>query len=263
MEILKYPRTPHLEGSKLQQGDEDLNHVKFSDVKNKYLVIEEKMDGANCGISFGENRKLLLQSRGHFLNGGFSEAQFELFKAYGNNFSYELYNLLGKRYIMYGEWLYAKHTVFYDMLPHYFMEFDIYDKERKIFLSTNKRREMLKEFKFINSVLVLKTGCFQNLDDIKNILSKSNFKSENWIDKLSFQCSKLSLNFDLAKTQTDSSDLMEGLYIKEEDDDKVKSRFKFVRQSFLNTILDSETHWASRPIIPNILEETAGVFNNE
>ncbi len=43
----------------------------------------------------------------------------------------QLYELLKDRYIMYGEWLYAKHTVFYDNLTHYFMEFDIYDKKGK------------------------------------------------------------------------------------------------------------------------------------
>lgn len=48
--------------------------------------------------------------------------------------------MLGARYVMYGEWLYAKHTVYYDMLPHYFMEFDIYDKENGSFLGTAARR---------------------------------------------------------------------------------------------------------------------------
>ena len=42
--ILKYPRTPHLEGSRLQAGDEDLSQVPFSHLKGKYLVIEEKVD---------------------------------------------------------------------------------------------------------------------------------------------------------------------------------------------------------------------------
>ena len=36
--ILKYPRTPHLEGSRLQAGDEDLSQVPFSHLKGKYLV---------------------------------------------------------------------------------------------------------------------------------------------------------------------------------------------------------------------------------
>ena len=50
--ILKYPRTPHLEGSRLQEGDEDLSQVQFDYVLGKNLVIEEKIDGANTAISF-------------------------------------------------------------------------------------------------------------------------------------------------------------------------------------------------------------------
>ncbi len=91
-QIFKYPRTRHLEGSRQQQGDEDLDCARLCELRGKHLVLEEKVDGANCGISFGRDQKMYLQSRGHFLNGG------------------------------YGKWLYAKHTVFYDRLPHYFME---------------------------------------------------------------------------------------------------------------------------------------------
>lgn len=40
--LKKYPRTPHLEGSRLQPGDEDLSQVPFSYIKGKHLVVEEK-----------------------------------------------------------------------------------------------------------------------------------------------------------------------------------------------------------------------------
>src|SRR5207253_7855144 len=65
----KYPRTLHIEGSRLQPGDEDLTHVPLRDLQGLILVIEEKMDGANCGISFAEDGRMLLQSRGHYLTG--------------------------------------------------------------------------------------------------------------------------------------------------------------------------------------------------
>lgn len=41
--IFKYPRTNHIEGSRLQAGDEDLKSVKFEFIKDKYIVIEEKL----------------------------------------------------------------------------------------------------------------------------------------------------------------------------------------------------------------------------
>ena len=68
--IIKYPRTPHLSGSRLQQGDEDLSQIPFATILGKSIVIEEKVDGANVAVSFDSDGELLLQSRGHFLTGG-------------------------------------------------------------------------------------------------------------------------------------------------------------------------------------------------
>ena len=45
--MMKYPRTRHIEGSRLQKGDEDLSQISFSKIKGKYLVIEEKVDGVH------------------------------------------------------------------------------------------------------------------------------------------------------------------------------------------------------------------------
>ena len=70
--IRKYPRTPHIEGSRLQPGDEDLRQIPFETIKNRHLVIEEKCDGANSAISFDDEGELLLQSRGHYLTGGYA-----------------------------------------------------------------------------------------------------------------------------------------------------------------------------------------------
>ena len=74
-QIYKYPRTRHLEGSREQAGDEDLKCVKFDELRGKYLVLEEKVDGANCGISFGADGKMYLQSRCQILNLGYGEKQ--------------------------------------------------------------------------------------------------------------------------------------------------------------------------------------------
>ncbi|MDS0526043.1 RNA ligase family protein [Clostridium sp. SHJSY1] len=261
--IYKYPRTQHIEGSRFQDGDEDLESIKFEKIKNKFCVIEEKVDGANVGVSFDANGKMYLQSRGHFLNGGYGESQFDLFKTWTNSYSYTLRELLGDRYVMYGEWLYAKHTVFYDNLNHYFMEFDIFDKVEEKFLSTKRRREFLKDYNFIKSVLVLKETIVSSKGEIVELLGKSHFKTKNWREKLNESCIELGLSYELAKKQTDVTDLMEGLYIKIEDENYVLDRMKYVRASFLNTIMDSETHWANRPIIPNQLNDEIDLFCEE
>ena len=140
--IRKYPRTRHVVGSRIQPGDEDLDRVPFSFLLGKNLVIEEKMDGADSALSFGPDAALRLQSRGHFLTGGPRERHFDLFKRWANAHDGAFFDAIGDRYIVYGEWLYAKHTVYYDALPHYFMEFDILDLETGTFLSTSRRAEL-------------------------------------------------------------------------------------------------------------------------
>lgn len=259
-QIYKYPRTRHLEGSRKQSGDEDLKSVPFSEIEGKYLVLEEKVDGANCGISFDSGGKMYLQSRGHFLNGGYGERQFDLFKLWAGCFEEGLRLLLGDRYIMYGEWLYAKHTVFYDSLPHYFMEFDIFDKETKKFFSTGKRRKFLQDAPFIHSVRVLEEGYYTGPEAIAEKIGPSLFISREAEAHFLSQCQKGGVNPETAARQTDLSGIMEGVYIKVEEGDYVIDRLKFVRASFLNAILDSESHWANRPIVANRLADGIDLF---
>ena len=61
--IYKYPRTRHLEGSRKQKGDEDLKYIPFLEIKGKFLVLEEKIDGANCGISFDCDGRMYLDGQ--------------------------------------------------------------------------------------------------------------------------------------------------------------------------------------------------------
>ncbi len=258
--IYKYPRTRHIEGSRKQSGDEDLKSVAFDEVRGRYLVLEEKVDGANCGISFGADGRMYLQSRGHFLNGGYGERQFDLFKMWAGCFEERLRQLLGKRYIMYGEWLYAKHTVFYDSLPHYFMEFDIFDKEEEKFFSTRKRREFLREASFISSVRVLDRGYYNSSEEIANWVGASLFISEEREQNFLLQCRKGGVEPETARRQTDLTGIMEGIYIKVEEGDYVIDRLKYVRTSFLNRILDSESHWMNRPMVANRLAEGTNLF---
>ena len=132
--LYKYPRTYHIEGSRLQPGDQDLACIPFAEIAGRHLVVEEKMDGANAALSFSPSGSLLLQSRGHYLAGGPRERHFDLFKQWAHTHRGAFWPVLGERYVLYGEWLYAKHTIYYDALPHYFLEFDVLDKAQGRFL---------------------------------------------------------------------------------------------------------------------------------
>jgi hypothetical protein len=259
MQLLKYPRTHHIQGSRLQPGDEDLNCVPFSAIKGRFIVIEEKLDGANSGISFNDDGELQLQSRGHFLTGGNRERHFNLFKTWANTHAAKLKEVLGTKYLAFGEWVYAKHTVFYDLLPHYWMEFDVFDRENNLFLSTQERAKLYGTTP-IAPVPVLFSGRLTSYEQLTAMLGKSNYISENRQTKLQESCAQLGLDWLAVQKETDSSTDMEGLYIKVEEDAQVKERYKFVRSSFLTNVLASGSHWLNRPIIPNQLQEGVDLF---
>ena len=256
--IQKYPRTPHLLDSALQPGDEDLTRAGFADVAGRHLVVEEKLDGANAAISFDADGALLLQSRGHYLTGGPRERQFDRFKSWAHGLADLLRATLGTRYVVYGEWLYAKHTIYYDTLPHYFLEFDILDRDANEFLSTERRRALLAGVPIV-SVPVLHAGPVASATALTALLGPTVFKSRAWRRSLVEAAAAPPHDADLVLRQTDASDLMEGLYIKIEEDGRVAGRFKYVRHGFLTTVLDSESHWQSRPILPNRLAEGTAV----
>ncbi len=259
MRIEKYPRTPHLVGSRLQPGDEDLDAVPFARIAGKHLVVEEKLDGANAAISFAEDGSLLLQSRGHYLTGGPREKHFAVFKTWASAHQSALRIALGSRFVLYGEWLYAKHTIFYDSLPHYFMEFDVLDRDTDQFLSTAARRELTSDLP-IASVPVLEQGCFKRVEELTKLILPSVYKSEGWRERLSAHATDLKLDADQVSRETDPSPVAEGLYIKVEEGDRVLARFKYIRHTFLTHVVESGSHWLNRPIIPNLLAPGTDIF---
>ncbi|MGH2508340.1 MAG: RNA ligase family protein [Ktedonobacteraceae bacterium] len=259
-QIFKYPRTQHIEGSGIQPGDEDLDTVPLREFAGRHLVVEEKMDGANCAISADENGCLQLQSRGHYLTGGEREKQFHLLKTWAHRYTLELREALTDRYVMYGEWLYAKHTVFYTDLPHYFMEFDILDKAHGIFLSTERRQDFLRQLPFVVSVKVLHEGPVMSMQALKNLVGPSHFIQQDQQALLRKLCTERGLDSARALRETETSGLMEGLYIKVEEEDRVQERYKYVRGGFLQTIFDAESHWLNRPLLPNCLAPGCELF---
>jgi hypothetical protein len=255
----KYPRTRHIEGSRLQPGDENLGSVPFDALAGRHLVVEEKMDGANAALRFDTAGALLLQSRGHYLRGGAREKHFAFFKRWASTRAAALHERLGDRYVLYGEWLYAKHTVFYDALPHYFLEFDVLDTVDGTFLSTPRRRELLGGVPMV-SVPVLHEGALRTHRALTALVGRAAFKSRTWKARLRAAAERRDVDADRVVRETDPSDEMEGLYVKVEENGRVVGRFKYVRHGFLTSVVDSGSHWLKRPVVPNELAPGIDLF---
>ena len=236
--MYKFPKTPRIE-SVIQQENvhQDWRHLN--------AVIQEKVDGANAGISF-EDGALKLQSRGHYLTGGPRERQFDLFKRWAHKHAVYLYSVLRERYVLYGEWMYAKHHVFYDALPHYFLAYDLFDKENGRFFSTSRMRNRL-DGDVISFVPTLHGAKFGKVNNFTQYIGPSRFKTVDWRENL------IATAGDKELEHTDQTQLMEGIYVRIEDDEWVVGRMKHPREEFTKVVGD-DSHWMTRYIIVNHLK---------
>lgn len=221
--FFKFPSTPHLikpESIDIR-GDKVLSETERKDFLQHELVVEEKIDGANLGISFDSEGNLRVQNRGSYISLPAS-GQWKKLEAWLAPKIDILFEYLTNQYILFGEWCYARHSVFYSGLPDWFLGFDIYDKQTHQFLSTSGRDEKLKQMN-IEAVPRIAQGHF-SLADLKRLLTQS---------KLTPQPA-------------------EGLYLRQNKGSYLEQRAKLVRPAFIQAV---EEHWSRSGITPNQLTD--------
>lgn len=232
MDLLpKFPRTKHAPICPSATRDDLIATEKeWEDAikTSPHVFIEEKLDGANSGIVIVDNCPVI-RNRNHVLNkakGGKTPAKRQFAPIW--NWAYEniaqfktVYKELGFCVSIYGEWLYACHSVKYDALPSYFIAYDLYDIENGKFICPATSRSLLQYAGFITPQLL--SGFI--LSD-KEMISLRDRKS-------SF-----------------SSEIQEGLYIKFSDGEWLTDRFKMVRPGFIQG-----EHWNEGELVKNVLSK--------
>ena len=241
-DFVKYPRTPHLFGSK---GTDDDKHMGAKEsrafISDPSLIVEEKLDGTNVGIHFTSGGRMVLQCRGHEITEGM-HPQYDLFKQWTAVKRDTLERMLEDRFILYGEWLYARHSVYYRELPHYFFEFDIWDKDAAAFLDLDTRLGML-DGTGLQTVPVVHRGPLAKEDQLWSLIGASAYGAA-----FDNPLSGLADNF------------MEGLYLRTEANGRVTARAKTVRPEFVEKIKQSE-HWQHQQMVPNELALGADIWS--
>lgn len=231
-----FPRTSHLPykavfGVNLSSDDSiaspESSSVIFTDLP---IFIEEKIDGANCGMCLYEGHPVI-RNRSHILNKGYlkdTPAKIQFRYAwnwfYDNKEKFEKLNeLAGFEVGVYGEWLYALHGIRYDKLPSYFVAYDLFDWYPLKFIATSKARELLVAAGFSVPPL-LHTG-----------------KVESW-EQLETLCNE--------QSAFSTIDKREGLYVKISDSDGkyLADRYKMVRSDYVQGC-----NWDLRTITKNKL----------
>ena len=183
---------------------------------------------------------MVLQCRGHEITEGM-HPQYDLFKQWTMGKRPVLETMLVDRFILFGEWLYARHSLHYHRLPHYFFEFDIYDKEDGEFLDLATRLELI-EGTGILTVPVIHQGALVR-DRLGSLIGPSRFESV------------------FSEPVTGREDrLMEGLYLRTEAAGRVTRRAKLVRPEFVEKVKKSE-HWQHQAMKPNLLADGVEIWS--
>ncbi|RLN57258.1 hypothetical protein BBP00_00007600 [Phytophthora kernoviae] len=110
---------------------------------------EEALDGANMGISLSAEGAIVVQNRSHVVNAQ-THRQFRALDDFLNSHRAVLDAILNRdplfpgRFILYGEWLAATHSIPYSRLGSLFYAFDLYDRESGQFWDRSSLQELLE-----------------------------------------------------------------------------------------------------------------------
>ena len=197
-----YPRTPHLPGSHVIDDDKTCTQARFDELATgAHVVVQEKVDGTNVSLHFEGAGQPVLQKRSGLILSR-EHQQYEHFRSWVFQNFEVLRDMLGTRWCLFGEWLWARHGVAYDSLPDHFLGFDAYDKQGDRWATHRELVALVAER--VALVPVLSCGPAAALPRLDALMGRSRFGSER----------------------------AEGMYLRLERDDEVVARFKFRRADF-------------------------------
>lgn len=214
--LMKFPSTPHLAilDSATVRDDKVLTSVERDRFLTHNVTIEEKVDGANLGFSIDRTGAILAQNRGTILRPPMT-GQWRTLPDWLAIHNERLFDVLTDRFILFGEWCYARHSIAYDRLPDWFIGFDVFDIQAKRFVCQSSRDRLFSRLK-LHVVPCLATGRF-TLSEVRTFLDRSRFGASP----------------------------AEGLYLRHDDGDWLGRRAKLVRPDFIQGIGE---HWSRRPL---------------
>lgn len=214
----RFPHTPHLAwlGQGEPRGDKVLSSPDVRQLLAGEVVIEEKLDGANLGISLGGEGELRVQNRGSYLSQPY-RGQFSRMASWLAERDEALTSISSSDLILFGEWCAATHTIPYDHLPDWFLLFDIYSSTRQQFLSTTSRNALAQQ---------------ANLSTVPEI-ARGKFTLSQLTDLL------------LSSRSRYREGPVEGLIVRRETETTCFARAKLVRPDFTQAI---QEHWSARPL---------------
>ncbi|KAG6841574.1 hypothetical protein C0991_009609 [Blastosporella zonata] len=226
--IFKFPRTAHLIDLGAASSDDIVNDATTAIPTLGAVVITEKIDGANMGFSLSSDRsKIIVQNRSHYVNSATHE-QFKKLDIWVEHHRDDLFQVLDRdpyfaeRYILFGEWMFATHSIPYTHLPDRFIAFDLYDRSTGAWLDRGSLSKIHSSTS-ISLVPVLYQGPMPSEAELRNMVQ---LPSKFWDGRV------------------------EGIYVKVENNSRVIARGKVVRSDFIA----GNEHWSRGNLRVNGLE---------
>lgn len=155
----KYPRIPHLPFSPGGTND-DKRLASVDHLLGKDIFITEKIDGSNLCMT---HEDVFARSHG----GPPYHKSFDLAKALHAQVKKNIPPSLS----IFGEYIFAVHSIIYNSLPGYFLVFGVRDDEKKFWWSFNEAKEIANELG-LYAVPILFRGLARKDSELQEMVEK-------------------------------------------------------------------------------------------
>lgn len=226
-EFFRFPHTPHLAwlGADVPRDDKVLDPAEAKALLAGSVLVEEKLDGANLGLSLADDGELRAQNRGQYLQEPHA-GQFSRLPAWLAQHAETIRSVLRPELLLFGEWCAARHSLDYVALPDWFLLFDVYDRRAGKFWSSVRRNALAEQ-----AGLKLVPQVFSGHTSVKALIKHVQNTSSHY-----------------------RNGPLEGLVIRRESAEWCEARAKIVRADFTQAI---QQHWRKRAIEWNRMDFNA------
>ncbi|WP_420537595.1 RNA ligase family protein [Ferrovum myxofaciens] len=228
-DFFRFPHTPHLawlgEGS--PRDDKVMSPNEVTALLAGDVVVVEKLDGANVGLSLALDGSLRAQNRGQYLAEPHA-GQFARLPSWLAQHGEGLRAVLKPNLILFGEWCAARHSLGYATLPDWFLLFDVYDRSADRFWSSARRNALARSAGLVTVPQVLHGKA--TVPTLKKLVGDTASRYR--------------------------AGALEGVVIRRESADWCEARAKLVCPDFTQAI---DTHWRKRALEWNRIVNSSGI----
>ena len=212
---MKYPHTSYFKFSPSVDKEDvrESGYFNINNFINKDIIFTTKMDGSNCVMT----SKHIAARNGKTAD----HSSFDYAKVLHS----QIHTLIPENHHVFGEWLYAKHNIWYDNLDDYYQVFAIYNEEKQTWLCWQDVIEIAGQL----GLVTVEYSKIYNINDIKTlkdtIIDYAEQKITNGHEGIVVRTKEAFKDFD-------------------------NNVAKYVRRNHVQT----DEHWSKQKIIRNILK---------